>query len=479
MSKNLCVLAMMMVAVSGAFAAAEAETGRGTAAEQVLEGHLLPVGAVDPGNYLSDFECDIKNEGLEPLAVNAALMQDRVWEKGELTSFRIVLAANKESFFRPTAGLFVFFFQNPELLRNSSLMANLARLVVNHSGLDVRIFDAVEERLLPASSYSEFLKAVDEIKSQQKIYEQNRLVQRVLNTMESEGANRSHLLWVTDENIGERPADLTFFDFAVELLAGAHTTFSYLAYGELPNWASINAALIKRNGNSYYAGELEKIPEKVEKDLGFFRRPAVESVQVIIDLTRQVTEANSFYSADYYGTIPSFYPTFTNNRPRTLHFLGGMNYGETKRFIHYINIPTYMDLIEAPLQHPLLKGRNFTIGRIFIRYYLPMSDNWVYLQRDLTVEYVDADAAGNIVINAMVELDTIIQNTPLIMLEVARLVNNNRDYLLALKLLQAQIALLRDLGAERPDAAIDEDIKTLERYYEIVFEQAKAVNLLE
>jgi hypothetical protein len=79
----------------------------------------------------------------------------------------------------------------------------------------------------------------------------------------------------------------------------------------------------------------------------------------------------------------------------------------------------------------------------------------------------------------MVELDTIIQNTPLIMLEAARLVNNNRDFLLALKLLQAQIALLRNLGPVRPDTAVEEDIETLRHYYDIVFEQAKAVNLLE
>jgi hypothetical protein len=42
-----------------------------------------------------------------------------------------------------------------------------------------------------------------------------------------------------------------------------------------------------------------------------------------------------------------------------------------------------------------------------------------------------------------------------------------------------RIALLRDLGTARPDTALDEDLKTLDRYYEIVFAQAKAVNLLE
>ena len=479
MRKSCFVAAFMIVIISTAFCGGEAETGRGTAAEQVSEGQLLPVGAIDPGSYLSDFDSDITNEGREALLVSAALMQEQIWERGGLMALRIVLAANKESFFHPTPGLFVLFFQNPELLRNTSLMSSIAKLAADHRELDIRIFDSINETLYPASTVSGFLEAADRIKSQQKIYEQNKLIQQALGTMASEGSKRSHLLWVTDENIAERPADLTFFDFAVELLAGANTTFSYLAYGELPNWTSINDALIKRNGNSYYANGEAEIPEKIERDLGFFRRPGVEDVQVSIDWARPVTERNAFYSSEYYGTMPSFRPTVINNRPRAFHNLGGMNYSEIKRFIHYLYLPTYLDLVELPDPTPLLRGRTLTVGRVFVRYYIPMDDSWAYLQQDLTIEYVDAKYAGDITIDPMVELDTIIQNTPLIMLEAARLVNSNRNFLLALKLLQAQIALLRDLGTARPDTALDEDIKTLDRDYEIVFAQAKAVNLLE
>ena len=152
MKKSCFAAAFMIAAISAAFCSGEAETGRGTAAEQVSEGQLLPVGAIDPGNYLSDFESDISNEGTSPLIVNAALMQDWVWERGARTALRIVLAANQESFFRPTPGLFVLFFQNPELLRNTSLMSNIAKLAADHRELDIRIFDSVNETLYPAST---------------------------------------------------------------------------------------------------------------------------------------------------------------------------------------------------------------------------------------------------------------------------------------------------------------------------------------
>lgn len=479
MKRNCLIAFFLLVAVSVVLAGGEAETGRNTAAQQVAEGQLLPVGAVDPGNYLSDFESDFINDGDTPLSVQVALMQDQVWEKGGLTALRIVLAANQEGFFRSTPGLFVLFFQNPELLRNISFADKLADLVGVYRTLDIRIFDAAEETLRPASTSAALKTAVDKIKNQRKMYEQNKLIQLALSTMEAEQAQRSHLLWITDENIAERPADLTFFDFAVELLSGANTTFSYLAYGELPNWASVNETLLKRNGNSYYAGVESEIPVKIERDLGYFSRPAVEDIQITIQLPALVSEKDVFYPVEYYGTMPSFYPTFKNNRPRTVHTLGGMNYGETKRFIHYLEIPTLLSLDQMVFPSPLLEGRTFILARIFVRYYLPMTDSWNHFQQELTVEYVDAGSAGNIVVNRMVELDTILQNTPLIMLEAARLVNSNRDFLLALKLLQAQISLLRKLGPVRPDTAIDEDLETLGRYYEIVFEQARAVNLLE
>jgi hypothetical protein len=479
MKKLLLLTAVFMAGAGGVFAGGEAETGRSAAAEQVTEGQLLPVGAIDPGNYLSDFASDVSNTGSEPLVVRVDLLHDRVWEQGAQTAFRILLAVNEQSFFSSTPGLFVAFFQNPELLRDTAFVGELAVLVERYSGLDIRIFDPTAKVLYPVSNSGELMLAVSKLRNQQKIYDQNALIQRALDALSAADRRRSHLLWVSDENIAERPADLTFFNLAIELFAGAHTTFSYLAYGELPDWPSINEALMKRNGNSYYADSTAGIPAKIQKDLGFFHRPAVENIEVRIDLCRLVRENNSFYPYTYYGTLPGFGPRIFNNRPRSFHTLGGMNYGEVKRYIHYVYLPSLLDLIEAETPTPLLADRTLTVGRVFVRYYLPASDRWVYLQQDLKVEYVKADQAGAVRVDPNVKLDVIIQNTPLVLLEAAQMVNSNRNYLLALKLIQAQTALLSDLKAARPDEAIDEDLKMLHEYYTIVLDHAKAVNLLE
>lgn len=478
MKKILFTIFLILITIS-LFAGGEAETGRSTAADQAAGGQLLPVGSIDPGNYLSDFECKIINKGSDPLLVRVEPLQKRIWEKGGLTAFRILLAVNDEAFFPQTPGLFVLFFQNPEILRNEAFVNDLKKLVIKHKGLDIRIFDYTEKELWPASSYTDLMTAVNAIKYKPKNYHQNILIQRVLGTMSQEDVDRAHLLWITDENIAENLADLRFFDFAVELLAGTHTTFSYLAYGELPNWPAINNALLKRNGNSYYADSLTEIPGKIEKDLGYFHRPAVEEIEITIDLGKTTYEKNVFYPQKWYGTPTGFYPVITNNRPRSLHTLGGMNYNEIKRFIHYVHIPSYTDQLEMPDPTPLLENDRLKVGTVFIKYFMPMNNRWDFLQQDIFIDYVDSEGAGNLEINKEVELDVLIQNTPLIILEAAQIVNKSRNYLLALKLLQAQRSLLKEFGEVRPDEAINEDMETLEKLYETVFAQAKANNLLE
>ena len=42
-------------------AGGQAETGRSQAASEVEQGQLLPVGALDPANYLDDFKIELNN----------------------------------------------------------------------------------------------------------------------------------------------------------------------------------------------------------------------------------------------------------------------------------------------------------------------------------------------------------------------------------------------------------------------------------
>ena len=98
-----------------------------------------------------------------------------------------------------------------------------------------------------------------------KVYEHNIVLQRLLAAATGLDATRTHIVWISDEDIVEKAADAQFFNFAIEILGGNASTFSYLGYGERLNWPVLNTALTRRNGNSYYAelvafAELAQLP---------------------------------------------------------------------------------------------------------------------------------------------------------------------------------------------------------------------------
>lgn len=55
MKKRLYLTVFVLSIGFVVFAGGEAETGRSQAVDEVAAGQLLPVGAVDPANYLQDF----------------------------------------------------------------------------------------------------------------------------------------------------------------------------------------------------------------------------------------------------------------------------------------------------------------------------------------------------------------------------------------------------------------------------------------
>ena len=51
-------------------------------------------------------------------------------------------------------------------------------------------------------------------------------------------------------------------------------------------------------------------------------------------------------------------------------------------------------------------------------------------------------------------------------------------YLIAIQLVNKQRTLLQEVLKIRPDKAIEQDIELLSKYYQILYEQAKVMNLI-
>ena len=461
------------------FAGGEAESGRSQAIDEVSEGQLLPIGSIDPGNYLEDFVYEKSNNSDQPLEFHVDLLKESIWEKGEDISMRISLATNNEKYFRTVPGTCILYVQNPELLKQDIVRNWLSNKLQGYGSIEFLFFDPEREKLLGIGKKNEIFSLLNTLSDQRKMYSNNVLLQKVLAAIDKESLkDRCRVLWITDENIVEKKKDADFFDFAIKVMGTGNITFSYLGYGEVPDWTLLNSALVENNGNSYYAETEKEVLEKIDKDIVSFSKPAVEKIDIEIVWSTYVNELNNFYPKRYYSGISGFSPASNTNRPRTFHSIGGMNYEEDKRYIHYVKIPSLQFLREISENRLPSVGNKFKLGSVYLRYYVPMHDREYFEERNIVVEYRDS---GSILKdeNRYVFTDTIIQNTPFVIQEISFMVNRRRNYLPAIQLVQTQKKLLEEIQSVRDDDAVAEDIELLDSYYKLLFSQAKTMNMVQ
>ena len=460
-----------------AFAGGQKETGRDQASATAENGQLISTGMIDSVNYLFDFEIETTNDTDLPLKVSVDLLKDQIWELGELISFRIALQSNsKEYFNKEVSGNYIIYVQNPELWNKTNFKNFVISLPKKYPNLNFYTFDF--------STYSINL-ATEKTIEYQIQYQQNKnknynnslAFQKILESLEKNNIkDRTQVIWITDENIVETTSDAKFFSFATNVMGSVDTTFSYLGYGETPNWTLLNTDLVDLNGNTYFADDEEEIIEKLDNDILYFTFPAIEDINIEVKTETGTYIKNYFYPKSIYGTIKDFSAT-KHNGGETSHYLGGMNYDETNRFIQYVSLPrlTYLKQIEYM---PNLEDNRYKFGEVYVDYYVPMLDKRFYHKEDLYITYVKAEEM-NEEMNKYVYADTIIQNTPFVIMEIAELSKYSSKYLIAIQLVNKQRALLEEILEIRPDKAVEQDIELLKQYYEILYKQAKVLNLIQ
>ena len=126
---------------------------------------------------------------------------------------------------------------------------------------------------------------------------------------------------------------------------------------------------------------------------------------------------------------------------------------------------------------PTLEDGKYKIAEVYVDYFVPMFNKRYYYQEDLYITYVDSTEMSE-EMNKYVYADTIIQNTPFVILEIAELSKTSSKYLIAIQLVNKQRTLLQEVLKIRPDKAIEQDIELLSKYYQILYEQAKVMNLI-
>jgi hypothetical protein len=466
-------------------AGGQAETGRSTATEAIDQGQLLPVGSFDIANYLGDFATSHEYTGPGYLDIQLRPLHYDIWESGETIPLQISLVAAPAERFDPVPGTYIIYIQNPEILANPATVESIQASLDKYPRLHKSIIDIRSGELLDISQPGTGFKAIaGRLRQGGKLYENNIAMQRILKAL-GRDSGRRHLMWISDADPVLKSSDRVLFSFVVELLGGNNISFSYLGHGEIPNWPVLNASIMGQNGNSWFARDLTALLEHLDTDLGFFARPAVERVHIDIAWSPLVERLPRWYPEALYGRISNFRPVISQDRPAASHYLGGMNYSEHKRFMHYCSIPSLPILRSSEegrqaLADSTSDSPGLTIATVYVSYNISGNPQRIHLQQDLTIRYRDGQYLNEHPRKENeVLLDAVIQNTPLVLLEASNMANTTRNLLGALQLLQAQRNLLNRLQSIRPEPALVNDLAMLEKYYDLVYNQARILNLLQ
>jgi hypothetical protein len=144
---------------------------------------------------------------------------------------------------------------------------------------------------------------------------------------------------------------------------------------------------------------------------------------------------------------------------------------------YYLNINAVNKSAADLYFRTIFKDGIVPIGFCSVEYYSYNDGKRKYRVFPLEVKYTDDYDEYTAYINQIVGKYTVLQNTGFILKELAQLVNG-RQYYTAILLVDSQIKLLEEYLSEGADEETAKDIETLNKYKELLTEQAKSLNYI-
>jgi hypothetical protein len=484
MKKYLAVLLVGFVA-SSAFAGGQTDSGRDSSLNTIEAGKFVDPGTVDAYAYINDYIFPYGINKNEDLSIFVKLEKERILTIGDKFNLFIGLHVNNKDYFKRTEGNYIVFIHNPEILLRTewknSFISVLSKIrQAQKTDAVLGIFNPAKNEIINIPAVNSIQAALNQIQTTRKVYNMDTLLDQSFRNMDAIQNNyNTRFLWVTDSDLlksNNSTRERQYFDYLMKLQSQNKISFSYLGYGEVPNWAIMNQSLKNVGGNSYYINSNQELEEKIWDDYDRFVYPTIENIKVNVSLMPWVTEARFDYRTEWYPAT-NFMPV-TNYYTHTLsNVIKNMDSGEHKIFLYYLNINA-INKTESDLYYrTITKDGNTPVGFCSIEYYSYNAGKTIYKTFPLQVKYTENYDEYTAYINKEVSKYSILQNTGFILKELGNLVNR-RDYYTAILLVDSQIKMLQEYLAEKPDEAIQKDIETLNKNKELLMEQAKSLNYI-
>jgi hypothetical protein len=484
MKKYLAILLVGFIAFS-AFAGGQTDSGRDSSLNTIEAGKFVDPGMVDAYAYINDYIFPYEINNNDDLSIFVKLEKERILTIGDKFNLFIGLHVNNKDYFKQNEGNYIVFIHNPEiLLRNewkNSFVSILGKIrQAQKTDAVLGLFNPAKNEIINISAVNSIQAALNQIQTTRKVYNMDTLLDQSFENMDAIQNNyNTRFLWITDSDLlksNNSTRERQYFDYLMKLQSQNKISFSYLGYGEVPNWAVMNQSLKNVGGNSYYINSNQELEEKVWDDYDRFVYPTIENIKINVSLMPWVTEARFDYRTEWYPTT-NFMPV-TNYYTHTLsNTIKNMDSGEHKIYLYYLNINA-INKTESDLYYRTIsKDENTPIGFCSVEYYSYNAGKTIYKTFPLQVKYTENYDEYTANINKEVSKYSILQNTGFILKELSNLVNR-RDYYTAILLVDSQIKMLQKYLAEKQDDAIKKDIDTLNKNRELLMEQAKSLNYI-
>ena len=485
---NKISLFLILISIPFVIAAGggQAQSGRDTNTDTIEGGQFINPAMVDAYEYINDYVFPYEMNPSEDLSVFVSLEKSDVLSIGDNFNLLIGLRVNEQSFFSKREGNFILFIHNPTVLLQlqwrNAVTAVLRRIIeAKESDAVIGIFNSNTNEIIQLPNVNAISSALNQIMNTRKVFAIDTILDQSFKCMDAlENDYDTRFLWMTDSDLlrsNNSAREREYFDFLIRLQSQNNISFSYLGYGEVPNWVTMNQSLKNAGGNTYFINSAAELEEEIWGDYNRFVYPAIENIKINLSLMPTwISETRFDYRSEWYP-VTSFTPVAANYTHTRSHNIKNMDADDHRIFQYYLRIVAENTSASNQYYREISADRNAPVGFVSVEYYSHTQGKTIYRVFPLQVTYTDdydSYAAG---IDHTVRKYTILQNTAFILKELSNLVNQ-RQYYTAILLVDSQIKLLEGFLREGPDNEIAGDIATLTRNKTMLMEQARSLQYI-
>ena len=484
MNKIASILILMLFPFM-VFAGGQTQSGRDTNTDTIEGGQFVSPAMVDAYEYINDYIFPYDINPSDDISVFVKLEKGEVLSIGDNFNLLIGLKVNEQSHFSRKEGNFILFIHNPAILLNSRWRSSIINVLqkirmAQKSDAILGIFNSAVNQIIEIPNVDAISGALNQIQNTRKIFAIDAILDQSFKCMEAiDNDYNTRFFWMTDSDLlrsNNAAREREYFDFLMKLQSQNNISFSYLGYGEVPNWATMNQSLKNVGGNTYFINSSDELEEEIWGDYDRFVYPTIENIKVNLSINSWITEARFDYRNEWYP-VTGFTPVNSNYTHTRSNNIKNMDAEDHRIFQYYLRVSAENSTASNQYYREISFDRAVPVGFVSVEYYSNTRGKTIYRVFPLQVTYTDDYDSYAAQIDHTVRKYTILQNTAFILKELSNLVNQ-RQYYMAILLVDSQIKLLENILKEGPDSEIAGDIETLTRNKTLLMEQARSLQYI-